>query len=75
MARGKQKEAAQEKARKVALAKQGGQSQLGARAAGLTCPCPVCKSGMANYKILVTHMTAKHPTAPVPPQSDFPGSK
>ncbi|CAJ0762098.1 14119_t:CDS:2, partial [Entrophospora sp. SA101] len=38
-------------------AKQGGKSQLGARAAGLQLKCPVCK--------------AKHPKEPIPPESSF----
>ncbi|GBB87157.1 hypothetical protein RclHR1_01360028 [Rhizophagus clarus] len=71
MARGKQKEQAREKAQKQAENRQGGKSQLGARAAGLQLKCPVCKTPVANYKIIVQHMEAKHPKEPIPPEKDF----
>ncbi|CAG8437948.1 15412_t:CDS:2 [Funneliformis caledonium] len=71
MARGRQKEQAREKAQKQAENKNGGKSQLGARAAGLQLKCPVCKTPTANYKVIVQHMEAKHPKEPIPPESAF----
>ncbi|CAG8488660.1 6587_t:CDS:2 [Paraglomus brasilianum] len=71
MARGKQKEQAREKAQKLAETRQGGKSQLAARAAGLQMKCPVCKTPAANYKIIVKHMEAKHPKESIPPESAF----
>ncbi|KAJ1928317.1 hypothetical protein IWQ60_002165 [Tieghemiomyces parasiticus] len=71
MARGKQKEQAREKAQKLAESKKGGQSQLGARAAGLKINCPVCKNPASNYNVLKVHMEAKHPKDTVPPESSF----
>ncbi|KAI9024408.1 At2g23090 like protein [Phycomyces nitens] len=71
MARGAQKEQARQKAQKEAAKRAGGVSQLGARAAGLQIKCPKCFSGMANYKLLVQHMEAKHPKDPIPEESTF----
>ncbi|KAL1920484.1 uncharacterized protein VTP21DRAFT_861 [Calcarisporiella thermophila] len=69
MTRGKQKEQAREKARKLAESKKGGQSQLDARKAGLQMKCPVCKTPIANYKLVVNHMEAKHPKDPIPSET------
>ncbi|KAI9308507.1 At2g23090 like protein [Cunninghamella echinulata] len=71
MARGAQKEQARQKAQKEAAKRNKGGSQLAARAAGLQIKCPVCMALMANYKLLVQHMGAKHPSAAVPAESSF----
>ncbi|KAI8056156.1 putative zinc finger protein [Syncephalis plumigaleata] len=71
MTRGKQKEQARERAQKLADKNKGGKSQLNARAAGLKITCPTCKLAVPNYKLLQTHMEAKHPKDPIPPESTF----
>ncbi|KAF7727642.1 hypothetical protein EC973_007300 [Apophysomyces ossiformis] len=71
MARGAQKEQARQKAQKEAAKKNKSGSQLAARAAGLQIKCGKCFSPMANYKLLVQHMEAKHPKDPIPPESSF----
>ncbi|KAI9227369.1 MAG: putative zinc finger protein [Piptocephalis tieghemiana] len=71
MARGQQKIQAQQKAQKLAASKQGGKSQLAARAAGIKMACPTCKSPLPNYKMLQAHMGAKHPKDPVPSEESF----
>jgi len=69
MTRGHQKAQAKEKAAQRAAAHTPGKSQLGARAAGLTIKCPTCLASMANYKLLVQHMEAKHPRDKIPDES------
>ncbi|KAI8878579.1 putative zinc finger protein [Backusella circina FSU 941] len=71
MARGAQKEQARAKAQKEAAKRSSKGSQLNARAAGLQIKCPSCFIALANYKLLVQHMTAKHDKLPIPPESDF----
>ncbi|CAO3614130.1 unnamed protein product [Cunninghamella blakesleeana] len=71
MARGAQKEQARQKAQKEAAKRQKNGSQLKAREAGLQIKCSVCMALMANYKLLVQHMEAKHPSATIPPESSF----
>ncbi|KAI8340124.1 At2g23090 like protein [Chlamydoabsidia padenii] len=71
MARGAQKEQARQKAQKEAAKRKGGVSQLGARQAGLQIKCPTCMSQMANYKLLVQHMEAKHPKDKIPSEESF----
>ncbi|KAI8371384.1 At2g23090 like protein [Radiomyces spectabilis] len=71
MARGAQKEQARQKAQKEAQKKAKSGSQLAARAAGLQIKCPKCFAAMANYKLLVQHMEAKHPKDAIPPESSF----
>ncbi|CAG8565095.1 10270_t:CDS:2 [Acaulospora morrowiae] len=66
-----QREQAREKAQKQAEARNGGKSQLEARAKGLQLKCPVCKTPAANYKVVVQHMEAKHPKETIPPESAF----
>ncbi|KAI9189202.1 hypothetical protein H9P43_000630 [Blastocladiella emersonii ATCC 22665] len=64
MARGKQKEESRLRAEKSKPKE--GKSQLKDREKGMQYTCPVCKNPCANYKILVQHMEAKHPKAPIP---------
>ncbi|ORZ21698.1 hypothetical protein BCR42DRAFT_408147 [Absidia repens] len=71
MARGAQKEQARQKAQKEAAKRAKGASQLGARQAGLQIKCPTCMSLMANYKLLVQHMEAKHPKEKIPSEDSF----
>ncbi|KAK2961413.1 hypothetical protein BLNAU_3534 [Blattamonas nauphoetae] len=69
MARGLQKIQSQQK-KDAAKGKEKG-SQLAARKAGLPIVCPDCKCQLPNYKTLVTHMEAKHPSIPIPAESTF----
>ncbi|KAF0507716.1 C2H2-type zinc finger transcription factor [Gigaspora margarita] len=71
MVRGKQKEQAREKAQKLAENRAGGKSQLETRSKGLQMKCPVCKTPVANYKVIVQHMEAKHLKQTIPPESSF----
>ncbi|KAI8062677.1 At2g23090 like protein [Gongronella butleri] len=71
MARGAQKEQARQKAQKEAAKKNKSGSQLQAREAGLPIKCPTCMLRVTHYKVLVTHMEAKHPKETVPAEESF----
>ncbi|CAG8857113.1 19837_t:CDS:2, partial [Gigaspora margarita] len=45
-----------EKAQKLAENRAGGKSQLETRSKGLQMKCPVCKTPVVNYKVIVQHM-------------------
>ncbi|KAH7820621.1 uncharacterized protein MONOS_10821 [Monocercomonoides exilis] len=66
MARGLQKIQSQQRAQDKKGKEKG--SQLAARKAGIKMSCPECKCEIANYKTLVQHMQAKHPSATIPPE-------
>ncbi|KAJ3296200.1 hypothetical protein HDU79_007289 [Rhizoclosmatium sp. JEL0117] len=46
-------------------------SQLEARAKGLTIICPICRTQVGSYKLIAGHYEAKHPKEPIPPESSF----
>ncbi|KAG9320282.1 hypothetical protein KVV02_001324 [Mortierella alpina] len=46
-------------------------SQLKAMVDGNKFKCPKCMLMIANYKLIVQHMEAKHPKEPVPSEESF----
>lgn len=40
----------------------------GVKKPGLSIICPECGCAVQNHKLLVTHMTARHPSAKIPPE-------
>ncbi|ORX58957.1 putative zinc finger protein [Hesseltinella vesiculosa] len=71
MARGHQKEQARQKAQKEAAKRSKNGSQFAARAAGLQMKCPTCMQPLSNYKVLISHMEAKHPKENIPTEDSF----
>jgi uncharacterized protein with FMN-binding domain len=71
MARGAQKQQAQQKnaEKKAKDAKSG--SQKDAQKAGLKVTCKVCMAPMTNYNVLKQHYDAKHPKEACPDISEF----
>ncbi|CAO3590194.1 unnamed protein product [Absidia cylindrospora] len=63
MARGAQKEQARQKAQKEAAKRAKGASQLDQMS--------YLHVSMANYKLLVQHMEAKHPKEKIPSEDSF----
>ncbi|KAF9549846.1 hypothetical protein EC957_002416 [Mortierella hygrophila] len=71
MTRGLQKQQARANAEKRAAANAPPKSQLKAMVAGNQFKCPKCMLMIANYKLVVQHMEAKHPKEPVPTEESF----
>ncbi|KAG0297561.1 hypothetical protein BGZ96_005869 [Linnemannia gamsii] len=71
MTRGLQKQQARANADKRAAANAPPKSQLKAMVAGNQFKCPKCMLMIANYKLVVQHMEAKHPKEPVPTEASF----
>ena len=69
MVRGHAKQVAQEK--NAAKKKDANGTQRFDAAKKLTVMCPICRTTVVNYKLLVGHYEAKHPKESMPPESNF----
>ncbi|GAA5987982.1 hypothetical protein JCM5350_007845 [Sporobolomyces pararoseus] len=72
MARGLQKQQAQEKSRAAQAAKEGGKSNLKSRAAAFKIKCPKCFNPLSDYKNFKEHFENKHPKDPLPTEESLP---
>jgi len=71
MARGQQKEQAQQKRAEKMQKDQKSGSQKDAQKAGLKIICPICRLPLTNYNCLKEHYGGKHPKADIPGPETF----